>query len=181
MNIGHGDKTLLTLTTGPKGTVSGKLPVSSRKTEFWVKQIKAPEGYDLYKPSKTFTAGPGAPVTVTVSNSKTATTPKPDPSDKPTDTPSRPGDEPSEAGSGGSKPAPTGTSTPDADSSPVPAADLGGEATPKAAASSLAHTGADVTPWIVGGAGLLVAAGIGTIVATRRRTADERDDNGKTS
>lgn len=94
MNIGSGDKTLLTLTTGPKGTASGELPVSSRKTEFWVKQIKAPEGYDLYKPSKTFTAGPGAPVTVTVTNAKTATTPKPDPSgtatDKPTATPSAP-------------------------------------------------------------------------------------------
>ncbi|MFC5958595.1 LAETG motif-containing sortase-dependent surface protein [Streptomyces pratens] len=186
MNIGSGDKTLLTLTTGPKGTVSGELPVSSRKTEFWVKQIKAPEGYDLYKPSKTFTAGPGAPVTVTVTNAKTATTPKPDPSEKPTDkptaTPSAPGDKPSEGGSGGSKPAPTGTSTPDADS-PVLAAAPGDDATPKVPVGSLAHTGADATPWIVGGAGLLVAVGIGTVVAARRRTATEpeHDDNRETS
>ncbi|CAM5447062.1 SpaA isopeptide-forming pilin-related protein [Streptomyces hirsutus] len=186
VNIGSGDKTLLTLTTGPKGTASGELPVSSRKTEFWVKQIKAPEGYDLYKPSKTFTAGPGAPVTVTVTNAKTATTPKPDPSgtstDNPTATPSAPGDKPSEGGSGESKPAPTGTSTPDADS-PVPAADPGDDATPKVPAGSLAHTGAGATPWIVGGAGLLVAVGIGTVVATRRRTAaePEHDDNGQTS
>ena len=121
------------------------------------------------------------PVTVTVSNAKTTTTLKPDPTDKPTDIPSRPGDEPSVAGSGGSKPAPTGTRTLDAEPSPIPAGDLGDDVTPKAPVGSLAHTGADVTPWIVGGAGLLVAAGIGTIVATRRRTADERDDNGKTS
>ncbi|MFD5492578.1 SpaA isopeptide-forming pilin-related protein [Streptomyces sp. NPDC127091] len=189
VNIGSGDKTLLTLTTGPKGTASGELPVSSRKTEFWVKQIKAPEGYDLYKPSKTFTAGLGAPVTVTVTHAKTATTPKPDPSGtptgKPTATPSAPsvpGNKPSEGDSGGSKPAPTGTSTLDADS-PVPAADPGDDATPKAPAGSLAHTGADATPWIVGGAGLLVAVGIGTVVAVRRRTAaePEHDDNGQTS
>ncbi|MEV0691278.1 SpaA isopeptide-forming pilin-related protein [Streptomyces sp. NPDC050388] len=187
VNIGSGDKTLLTLTTGPKGTAFGELPVSSRKTEFWVKQIKAPEGYDLYKPSKRFTAGPGAPVTVTVANAKTATTPKPDPSgtptDKPTATPSAPGNKPSERGSGGSKPAPTGTSTPDADSSPVLAADPGDDATPKTSAGSLADTGADATPWIVGAAGLLVAVGIGTVVAARRHTAaePEHDDNGETS
>ncbi|MFE4331473.1 SpaA isopeptide-forming pilin-related protein [Streptomyces sp. NPDC056831] len=187
VNIGTGDKTLLTLTTGSKGTASGELPVSSRKTEFWVKQINAPEGYDLYKPSKTFTAGPGAPVTVTVTNSKAATTPKPDPSgtptDKPTESPSTPGDKPSEGGSGGAKPAPTGTATPDADSTPVPAANPGDDATPKAPAGSLAHTGADATPWILGGAGLLVAVGIGTIVAARRRAAaePEQDDNGETS
>ncbi|MFE5094589.1 SpaA isopeptide-forming pilin-related protein [Streptomyces sp. NPDC056638] len=187
VNIGSGDKTLLTLTTGSKGTASGELPVSSRKTEFWVKQIKAPEGYDLYKPSKTFTAGPGAPVTVTVTNSKAATTPKPDPSgtptDKPTESPSTPGDKPSEGGSGGAKPAPTGTGTPDADSTPVPAANPGDDATPKGPAGSLAHTGADATSWILGGAGLLVAVGIGTIVAARRRAAaePEQDDNGETS
>ncbi|MFD5111725.1 SpaA isopeptide-forming pilin-related protein [Streptomyces sp. NPDC058391] len=187
VNIGSGDKTLLTLTTGPKGTASGELPVSSRKTEFWVKQLKAPDGYDLYKPSKVFTAGPGAPVTVTVTNAKSATTPKPDPSgkptDKPTDAPSTPGDKPSEGGSGGSKPAPTGTSTSGADSSPVPAADTGDDATPEAPAGSLAHTGADATPWIVGGAGLLVAVGIATLVAARRRASSEpeRDDNGETS
>ncbi len=60
VNIGTGDSTLLTLTTGAGGTASGQLPVTSRKTQFWVKQTKAPAGYDLYKPSKTFTAGPGA-------------------------------------------------------------------------------------------------------------------------
>lgn len=182
VNIGTGTATLLTLTTGAKGTASGELPVSTRKTQFWVKEIKAPTGYDLYKPSKTFTAGPGAPVTVTVTNAKTATDPKPDPSDKPThkptNSPSAPSDKPS-SGTGGAKPSAPGTSTPDADSSSTPA----GDPTPKTSAGSLAHTGADATPWIAAGAGLLVAGGVVTLVVVRRRTADgsEPDDSGTAS
>ncbi|MFI7102789.1 SpaA isopeptide-forming pilin-related protein [Streptomyces sp. NPDC050161] len=180
VNIGTGQTVLLTLTTGPQGTASGELPVSSRKTQFWAKQIKAPEGYELSKPSKAFTAGPGAPVTVTVTNAKTATTPKPDPSetptDKPTDTPSTPGDKPSEAGSGGSKPAPTGTSTPDAGSPPVPAADPGDDATPKTPDGSLAHTGTDATPWLLGGTALLLVAGSGSVIAARRRHDNTETD-----
>ncbi|MFD8389629.1 hypothetical protein ACFV2N_10645 [Streptomyces sp. NPDC059680] len=136
MNIGTGASTLLTLTTGAKGTASGELPVSSRKTEFWVKKIKAPAEYDVYKPSKSFTAGPGAPVTVTVTNAKTATDPKPDPSDKPTHkpsgAPSTPADKPG-SGTGGAKPSPQGTGTPDAASSSAAPA---GDSTPKAPASS---------------------------------------------
>ncbi|MEV8411665.1 SpaA isopeptide-forming pilin-related protein, partial [Streptomyces niveus] len=87
VNIGTGGETVLTLTTGAKGTATGELTVTSRTTEFWVKQIKAPAGYDLYKPAKTFTAGPGDPVTVTVTNAKNSTgsgtPPAPDPSDTP--------------------------------------------------------------------------------------------------
>jgi LPXTG-motif cell wall-anchored protein len=186
VNIGSGDKTLLTLTTGPKGTAAGELPVSSRKTEFWVKQIKAPEGYDLYKPVKTFTAGPGAPVTVTVTNAKTSTTPKPtppqQPTDEPTDTPATPTDPPTEATSGGSKPNPTATGKPDSESSLVPSADGTESASPKAPAGSLAHTGADATRWILGGAGLLLAGGTGAVVAARRRkdSEPESDENAET-
>ncbi|MEV4449493.1 SpaA isopeptide-forming pilin-related protein [Streptomyces mirabilis] len=185
VNIGTGDSTLLTLTTGAKGTASGKLPVSSRKTQFWVQEIKAPAGYDLYKPSKKFSAGPGAPVTVTVTNAKTATDPKPDPSDKPTHkptgTPSTPADKPSSR-TGGAQPSAPGTNTPDADSSSTAAATPVGDSTPKAPAGSLAHTGADATPWIAAGAGLLVAGGV-TLVVARRRTADgsEPDDSGTAS
>ncbi|MEU9735233.1 prealbumin-like fold domain-containing protein [Streptomyces sp. NPDC048002] len=40
VNIGTGDTTLLTLTTGTKGTASGDLPISSRTTQFWVKQTR---------------------------------------------------------------------------------------------------------------------------------------------
>lgn len=68
---------------GNKGMASRELPVSSRKTELWGKEIKASAGYDLYKPSKSFTARPDAPVTVTVTvtNAKTATDPKFAPAD----------------------------------------------------------------------------------------------------
>ncbi|MFD7320627.1 collagen binding domain-containing protein [Streptomyces sp. NPDC059875] len=183
VNIGCGEATLLPLTTGPKGTATGELPVTSRKAECWVKQVKAPAGYDIYKPSKSFTVTPGAPVTVTVTNAKTATPPKPTPTEKPTATPSTPGDKPTDSTSGASKATPTDSVTPDADSSTAPAADATGNATPKAPAGSLAHTGADATPWILGGAGLLVAAGIGAVVAARRRAASEteQDSNGETS
>ncbi|MCC2276194.1 LPXTG cell wall anchor domain-containing protein [Streptomyces sp. ET3-23] len=179
MTIGTGGTTLLTLTTGPNGTASGELPVSSGKQEFWVKEIKAPEGYDIYKPSKTFTAAPAAPVTVTVTNTKTSTTPTSDPTNKTTDKPSgapaTPEDKPSHATPGGPKPTPTDSATLGADSSPASAAD---DATPKAPAGSLAHTGADATPWILGAAGLLLAGGIGALVAARRRAATESEQDG---
>ncbi|WP_119582236.1 SpaA isopeptide-forming pilin-related protein [Streptomyces europaeiscabiei] len=183
VNIGTGTSTLLTLTTGAKGTASGELPVTSRKTQFWVKEIKAPAGYDLYKSSKTFTAGPGAPVTVTVTNAKTATDPKPDPSDKPTDkptnTPSAPGNPSS--GTGRATPSAPGTGTPDADSSSTSAVTPAGDSTPKAPTGSLAHTGADATPWLIGGAGVLIAAGGGALFAARRRRADNSIDDGSTT
>ncbi|MGJ5751574.1 hypothetical protein FB563_4081 [Streptomyces puniciscabiei] len=186
VNIGTGASTLLTLTTGAEGTASGELPVSSRKTEFWVKQVKAPAGYDLYKTPKTFTAGPGAPVTVTVTNTRTATNPKPHPSDKPTQqptsTPSTPADKPG-SDSGSTKPSAPSPGTPDADPSSTAAAVPDGGSMPATQAGSLAHTGADGTPWIAAGAGLLVVAGAVTLIAVRRRTAaePEPDDNSKTN
>ncbi|MDK1349102.1 SpaA isopeptide-forming pilin-related protein [Streptomyces sp. 378] len=188
VNIGTGTSTLLTLTTGAKGTASGELPVSNRESEFWVKEIKAPAGYDLYKPTNTFTAGPGAPVTVTVTNSKTATAAKPGPSDKPThkptytpSTPSTPStpDKPS-SGTGGAKPSSPGTGAPDAGSSSTAAAALAGDSTPKALVGSLAHTGADATPWLIGGVGVLIAAGGGTLVMARRHRADAATDDDST-
>ncbi|MER5793241.1 SpaA isopeptide-forming pilin-related protein [Streptomyces sp. NPDC001980] len=167
VNIGTGTSTLLTLTTGAKGTVSGELPVSSRRTQFWVKEIKAPAGYDLYKPTKTFTAGPGAPVTVTVTNAMTTTDPKPDSSDKsthkPTDSPSSPG-KPS-SGTGGAAPSASGSDTL-VGSTPV------GDSTSKAPTGSLAHTGADATRWLIGGAAVLVAAGGGVLLLARRSRTD---------
>ncbi|MFD8847646.1 SpaA isopeptide-forming pilin-related protein [Streptomyces sp. NPDC059604] len=179
VNIGIGKKVLLTLTTGPKGTASSDLPVSSRTTEFWVKQIKAPKGYDLYKPSKTFTAVPGAPVTVTVTNLKTETSPKPDPSGKPTDqptpAPSTPKDKPAADTSGGTPP--TDSAALGTDSSPAPAAAATEEAAPKAPDGSLAHTGADATPWLLGSAGLLVIVGGAALAATRRQHTHDSEEN----
>ncbi|MFI2204663.1 collagen binding domain-containing protein [Streptomyces sp. NPDC020192] len=169
VNIGSGDKTILTLTTGSDGTASGKLPINSRTgTDFWVKQVKAPAGYEIYKPSKAFKAKPGDPVTVTVSNAKTATTPPPTerPTDKPSDkpTPDKPGkdeDVPTPSASG----TPTSDETASSSAAPAPA-------------GSLAHTGADATPWLIGGAGVLIAAGGGALFAARRRRADHSTDDG---
>lgn len=120
VNIGTGSSTLLTLTTGAKGTASGELPMSSRKAQFWGKEIKAPAGYDLYKPTKTFTAGPGDPVTVTVTNAKTTTTPKPEPSGKPTDTPSSGPGKPN-SGTDRATPSASDSDTPETDTSAVAA------------------------------------------------------------
>ncbi|WP_236244448.1 collagen binding domain-containing protein [Streptomyces sp. CC210A] len=190
VNIGTGS-TLLTLTTGAGGTAAGELPVTSRKTQFWAKQIKAPAGYDLYKLSKTFTAGPSAPVTVTVTNAKTATSPKPTPSDKPTGTPSTPTVKPSSNPTGAPRPKPTDSSTSGTGSSPTvtkvaptasAAAAPTGDSTPATPTGFLAHTGADTTSWIAGGAGLLVVAGAAALVVTRRRgvVAPEPDDTSET-
>ncbi|MEU3734782.1 SpaA isopeptide-forming pilin-related protein [Streptomyces sp. NPDC033538] len=177
VNIGTGTSTLLTLTTGAKGTASGELPMSSRKAQFWVKEIKAPAGYHLYKPTKTFTAAPGAPVTVTVTNAKT--TPKPEPSGKPTHTPT---DTPAGPGKPNSS---TGRATPSASDSDTPepgsstmAATPAGDSTPKTPTGSLAHTGADATPWLIGGAAVLIAAGGGALaVARRSRTNSPTEDS----
>ncbi|WP_327352813.1 SpaA isopeptide-forming pilin-related protein [Streptomyces sp. NBC_01304] len=172
VNIGSGDKTLLTLTTGSDGTASGKLPINSRTgSDFWVKQVKAPEGYEIYKPSKAFKAKPGDPVTVTVSNAKTATTPPPteeptDPTTKPTpDKPGKDEDTPKPSASASDTPASEAT----ASSTAAPAPD-----------GALAHTGADATPWLIGGAGVLLAVGGGALVVARRRRTDNSTADGST-
>ncbi|MCX2923560.1 MSCRAMM family protein [Streptomyces sp. NEAU-W12] len=180
VNIGTGSSTLLTLTTGAKGTASGELPMSSRKAQFWVKEIKAPAGYDLYKPTKTFTAGPGDPVTVTVTNAKTTTTPKPEPSGKPTHTPTdTPSSSPGKPNSGTDRATPSASDsdTPETDSSAIAATPVG-DSTPKTPTGSLAHTGADATLWLIGGAAVLIAAGGGALaVARRSRTDSHTEDN----
>ncbi|WP_329430234.1 SpaA isopeptide-forming pilin-related protein [Streptomyces anthocyanicus] len=178
VNIGTGTSTLLTLTTGAKGTASGELPMSSRKAQFWVKETKAPAGYDRYKATKTFTAAPGDPVTVTVTNAKT-TTPKPVPSGKPThtptDTPTTPGKP--NGGTGRATPSASDSDTPEPDSSTI-AATPAGDSTPKTPTGSLAHTGADATPWLIGGAAVLIAAGGGALAVTRRsRTNSHTEDS----
>ncbi|KUO04676.1 hypothetical protein AQJ67_10200 [Streptomyces caeruleatus] len=173
VNIGSGDKTILTLTTGSDGTASAQLPINSRTgSDFWLQQTAAPAGYALYKPSKSFTANPGDPVIVTVTNAKktSSTTPAPTssakPSDEPTTVPTTPGT---------TTPA-QGNST--ASSSSAPSETLAGDetapsSTAPTATGALAHTGADATPWLFGGAGILLAAGAGAVFAARRRTEDD--------
>ncbi|MFE7810752.1 collagen binding domain-containing protein [Streptomyces sp. NPDC057433] len=182
VNIGTGTSTLLTLTTGAKGTASGELPMSSRKAQFWVKEIKAPVGYDLYKPTKTFTAGPGVPVTVTVTNTKATTTPKPEPSGKPahtpTDTPASPGKP--NSGTGRATPSASGSDTPEPDFSTIAATPVG-DSTPKRPTGSLAHTGADATPWLIGGAAVLIAAGGGALAVARRSHSDSHTEDSSDS
>ncbi|MFE0187973.1 SpaA isopeptide-forming pilin-related protein [Streptomyces sp. NPDC058989] len=133
VNIGTGDKTLLTLTTGDQGTATAKLPVDSRTgTDLWVKETKAPTGYELDKGQRDAKAKPGDPVTVTVTNAKTHTAPPaPDPSDKPTEKPSEPTDKPID------KPKPK---TPGDDSTSTPAEEPSG--TPSADETRLQHDGA---------------------------------------
>ncbi|MEV5878025.1 SpaA isopeptide-forming pilin-related protein [Streptomyces sp. NPDC052101] len=173
VNIGSGDTTILTLTTGSDGTASGKLPISSRTgSDFWVKQVKAPAGYEIYKPSKTFRAKPGDPVTVTVTNTKTTTAPPTEkPTHKPTDTPT---DRPTLDKPGKDE----DTATPSASASGAPATE---ETTSSSAApipkGALAHTGADATPWLIGGAAALIAAGGGALIVARRRRTDDSTDN----
>ncbi|AJT62487.1 hypothetical protein T261_0798 [Streptomyces lydicus] len=174
VNIGTGDKTVLTLTTGPEGTATAQLPINSRtSTDFWAKQVKAPEGYDLYKHSVKFAAKPGDPVTVTVTNTQTASTPPPNPSEKPTDKPSPDKPTPDKPGRGDSSSAPSDSP------SETPAVDetASSTATPKPE-GALAHTGADANPWLIGGAGLFLAAGAGALIAARRCRTDDSDDDG---
>ncbi|MEU5626274.1 SpaA isopeptide-forming pilin-related protein [Streptomyces tendae] len=173
VNIGSGDKTFLTLTTGSNGTASGKLAINSRTgSHFWAKQVKEPAGYNIYKPSKEFEAKPGDPVTVTITNAKTATTlpptekPTAKPAEKPSDKPS-----PSQHGEDQDAPAPSASHTPTADET------ASSTATP-ASAGSLAHTGADATPWLIGGAGALIATGAGAVAIARRRRTDNSTGDG---
>ncbi|THC47376.1 prealbumin-like fold domain-containing protein [Streptomyces sp. A1499] len=179
VNIGTGTSTLLTLTTGARGTASGELPMSSRKAQFWVKEIKAPVGYELYKPTKTFTAGPGGPVTVTITNAKTTTTPKPETPGKPTHTPtdtssSSPGKP--NSGTERATPSPPDNDTPEPNSSTIAATPVA-ESTPKTPTGSLAHTGADATPWLIGGAAVLIAAGGGALAVARRNRTDRHTEH----
>nr|WP_306305212.1 hypothetical protein [Streptomyces sp. NBRC 110468] len=125
--------------------------------------MKAPAGYNIYKPSKAFKAKPGDPVTVTVTNAKTATTPPP--AEKATDKPSeKPSDKssPDKPGKDEDTPAPSASGTPTSNETASPAP-----------SGSLAHTGADATPWLIGGAGVLIVADARTTPPT---TAPPRAD-----
>ncbi|WP_435124521.1 SpaA isopeptide-forming pilin-related protein [Actinacidiphila sp. bgisy144] len=152
VNIGTGTSTLLTLTTGPQGTASGELPVSSRTTEFWAKETTAPAGHDLDTSDHRFEATSGERVTVTLTNSPSAS-PSSGPSGRPTIA------SPSLPGRGASQPPST------ASASPEPA-----YAVSSLPRESLAHTGAGASPWLLGGAALLVAVGSGAVAGTRRRS-----------
>jgi LPXTG-motif cell wall-anchored protein len=157
----------VTLITGANGTARAKLPVTARAgTAYTATETKAPAGYQLDNTPVPFTAAPGKPVTVVLTNTTKPTTPPTTPPPSPgTATPTTPSGKPSTT-------FPVATTTPAA--SPLPATPVAKEPSPSGA---LAQTGASITPWAVGGAGLLLAAGGGAVMAARRRQRhDHRAD-----
>ncbi|WP_406395092.1 LAETG motif-containing sortase-dependent surface protein [Streptomyces sp. NBC_00882] len=88
-----------------------------------------------------------------------------EPTHRPTDSPSSPGKP--NSGTAGATPSASGSDTPEPDSSPVAATSVN-DSTQKTPTGSLAHTGADATPWLIGGAAVLIAAGGGALLLARR-------------
>ncbi|MEU9189189.1 hypothetical protein AB0D14_32535 [Streptomyces sp. NPDC048484] len=166
VNIGTGDTTVVTLTTGSTDTASAQLPVNSRTgTPFWAKQTRAPAGYAPSALATSFTAKPGSPVTVTLTHTRT-TTPTPSSTEKPSGqsaTGEPAPDQPAQDMGGGTSSAPPGSAVvnPTRSSSSTPIVK-----------GTLARTGADAALWLLGGAGFLLALGTGTAFAARRQTDD---------
>ncbi|MGW2646821.1 SpaA isopeptide-forming pilin-related protein [Streptomyces sp. NPDC001393] len=162
----------VTLTTGRDGTATAQLPVSSATgTTYTVTETTAPSGYQLDAKPVKLTAKPGAPVTVTLTDTakEQPTTPSESPSrttpgttapDKPSVKPTAPATTPWPSTSASSSPL-ADNASPSSSTAPTPE-------------GTLAHTGADATPWLLGGAGLLLVAGGAAVVAARRRGT--RDD-----
>ncbi|GHG22199.1 hypothetical protein GCM10017667_67450 [Streptomyces filamentosus] len=143
-------KVVTTLTTGTNGTAEADLDVTLKTgTRYWATETTAPDGYQLDTTPVAFTAKPGAAVAVTLADQPVPTTPPPSPSTPPPAPPTTP-------------PAPP--TTPPAPPSTPPAPPSG----------SLAHTGADTTPWLIAGATALLAGGSSLyLFSRRRRTSDE--------
>ncbi|MFJ7164097.1 collagen binding domain-containing protein [Streptomyces globosus] len=142
-------KVVTTLTTSTNGTAETDLGVTLKAgSRYWAAETKAPDGYQLDTTPVAFTAKPGADVTVTLADQPVPTTPPPSPSTPPPAPPTTP-------------PAPP-TTPPAAPSTP-----------PAPPSGSLAHTGADTTPWLIAGATALLASGSGLyLFSRRRRTSD---------
>lgn len=117
-------------------------------TEYLLTETKAPQGYDRLAKPISFTARADSEVTVRAKDSKT---PKPP---APTPTPSKPGETPPAPHKGGDVP-------PDAPKSPKSPESPG--------SGSLAKTGAEMAPWALGGAAVLLVAGGAAVWMTRRR------------
>ncbi|MFD9817451.1 MSCRAMM family protein [Streptomyces violascens] len=157
----------VTLTTGKDGTAKAQLPIASRTgTPYTATETKAPEGYQLDSTPQKFTAKPGAPVAVTLTDTKKEQPTVP-PTIPPTVPPTKPPVTPTDKPTPDTKPSPSTS----ASHTPVPDETVPSPEAP-APEGSLAHTGADATPWLLGGAGALLAAGGGTLIVTRRRRTD---------
>ncbi|MFG2716948.1 collagen binding domain-containing protein [Streptomyces sp. NPDC048416] len=165
----------VTLTTGKDGTAKAQLPVASRNgTAYTATETKAPEGYQLDSAPQKFTAKPGSPIAITLTDTKKEK-PTPPPTVPPTVPPTKPPVTPTD------KPTPHTTPSPSAPASHTPTPDET-PAAPETPApeGSLAHTGADATPWLLGGAAVLLAAGAGAVLVARRRRSDDSDHDGST-
>ncbi|WP_107095007.1 LAETG motif-containing sortase-dependent surface protein [Streptomyces chattanoogensis] len=122
------------------------------------------------KPVK-FAAKPDDSVTVTLANTKKEqpTMPTTPPTSPETTSPAKPSHKPTS----GTPHEDEGTPSPSVTASGNPSADESASSTAAPPEGSLAHTGADATPWLLGGAGVLLAAGGGAVIATRRRCTDD--------
>ncbi|OKI10224.1 hypothetical protein A6A06_01375 [Streptomyces sp. CB02923] len=160
----------VTVATGKDGTATVQLPVTTRTgTPYKITESKAPSGYELDSAPAKITAKPGAPETVTF-----ADTPKRPPTPSPTETAPTP--------TAPAKPAPERTPGKQNQATPHPEASASGAAAPthssappapQQATGSLAHTGADSTPWLLGAAGVLLAGGAAVVIAARRRRSQD--------
>ncbi|GLV88712.1 hypothetical protein Slala04_01660 [Streptomyces lavendulae subsp. lavendulae] len=160
----------LTLTTGKDGTATAKLDVSSRTgTPYTATETKAPDGYQLNSTPVKITAKPGEKTTAAFTNTK---------KDQPTNPPTTPTPTAPTTSATPTAPATIGTPTPSA-TAPTSAAPQPTEITSSTASpapkGSLAQTGADSTSWLLAGAGLLISAGGGALLALRRRREASQD------
>ncbi|MER0445752.1 SpaA isopeptide-forming pilin-related protein [Streptomyces sp. Edi4] len=170
--------TPVTLTTGKDGTAKATLPVASRAgTNYTAAEVKAPEGYQLDAAPEKFTAKPGAPVNVTFTDTKKEQPPSPKPT-PPTPQPTPPTPDTSTPPKATPHTPTTPAPSASASVSPPPVPDEVPSPPALAPEGSLAHTGADATPWLLGGAGALLLAGGGVIALTRRRRMQKPDDSG---
>ncbi|MFF0551077.1 SpaA isopeptide-forming pilin-related protein [Streptomyces sp. NPDC004311] len=162
----------LTLTTGKDGTATAKLDVSARTgTPYTATETKAPDGYQLNSTPVKITAKPGEKTTAAFTNTKKdqPTNPPTTPTPTAPTTPATPSGTPT-ATTG----APTPSATTPTSAAPRPTETASSTASP-APKGSLAQTGADATSWLLAGAGLLISAGGGALLALRRHREASQD------
>ncbi|MFI8105359.1 SpaA isopeptide-forming pilin-related protein [Streptomyces sp. NPDC086023] len=154
----------LTLTTGKDGTATTKLDVSARTgTPYTATETKAPDGYQLNSTPVKITAKPGEKTTAFTNTKK----------DKPTNPPTTPTPTtPSGTPTAPATPTPSATTPTSAAPQPTATTSSTASSSPK---GSLAQTGADSTSWLLAGAGLLISAGGGALLALRRRREASQD------
>ncbi|MGW6455107.1 SpaA isopeptide-forming pilin-related protein [Streptomyces sp. NPDC055078] len=174
----------VTLTTGKDGTAKTTLPVAARTgTPYTATESKAPAGYRLNAQPVKITARPGAPVALAHTGVKTANPTKP-PAKPPATAPPviKPSAPTLPTAGVTTAPTPSDETRPASRSGPATRAPEPTATTPDTAEpavkGSLADTGADAAPWLIGGAAALLTAGGGALWAVRHRAAQDTT-NGK--